>query len=266
MRATFTTSGAKAGLTDKMDKAFTTPEESQSRYAEIFTDLKSELSGYFDEAKLDGLEEQFLEDLGEHEGEKAISKAIKLDIVRLLVEVGEDLNEINDEMRAALTGLELEGGRVCSREEYEQGKRRRFGTSNPEVMDIAFWQAMVHSGATTWKARSAFEDTESAETEETMDEAPFEEKKETRVESGQCGALKRGRRAGNRPGASIALANSFPSCLIAASSKSVANTKTGTTPTSASRTRSSCTMATVGLASLATLSRSFHRRTATQLP
>ena len=92
--------------------------------------------------------------------EKAISVARNMSIVRMLVKAGEDLGEIDEEMRRLLTGVsdrELE----ISSEQYFAGKQRRFGTTNPEVMDINFWEAMIRCGISAWSARSTFDDTDS---------------------------------------------------------------------------------------------------------
>ncbi len=92
--------------------------------------------------------------------EKAITVASNISIVRMLVKAGEDLGEINQEMRRLLTGVsdrELE----ISSKQYLAGKQRRFGTTNPEVMDINFWSAMIRCGISAWSARSTFDDTDS---------------------------------------------------------------------------------------------------------
>ena len=92
--------------------------------------------------------------------EKAISIASNLPIVRMLVKAGEDLGEINEEMRRLLTQMsdrELE----ISLEQYLAGKHRRFGTTNPEVMDIDFWEAMIRCGVSAYSAKSIFDDTDS---------------------------------------------------------------------------------------------------------
>jgi hypothetical protein len=98
-------------------------------------------------------------DARDHIGEKAIKKATSIEVIRMLMGAGEDINDIDDSMRAALTGVEYEGELQTSREEYVAGKHRRFGNANPEVMDVDFWKAMVRSGVTAWMARAAFNDT-----------------------------------------------------------------------------------------------------------
>jgi ankyrin repeat protein len=137
--------GARADLTDVREGP---APDMRTQLEEIDPDL------------VEGLDADFLAELGESSGQKAIEKAANLDIVRLLVEAGEDLGDLSDEMRAELTGLQSEGAIHCSREEYLTGKYRRFGTANPEVMDSAFWRAMVKSGATAYTAKATFDDTE----------------------------------------------------------------------------------------------------------
>jgi hypothetical protein len=44
-------------------------------------------------------------------------------------------------------------------DEYAEGKHRRFGTANPELMPYPFWKAMVRSGATAYAGRATFDDT-----------------------------------------------------------------------------------------------------------
>lgn len=45
------------------------------------------------------------------------------------------------------------------REVYDQQKRPRFGRSNPQRMDMPFWEFMVRSRYTASQARDAFDDT-----------------------------------------------------------------------------------------------------------
>jgi hypothetical protein len=96
-------------------------------------------------------------------GQTAITKAANLDIVRLLVAAGANLGDISDEMRAEMMGLESEGEVVYSPEEYIQGKSRRFGLTNPEVIEDPFLKAMVRSCATAYAARETFDDTDDFE-------------------------------------------------------------------------------------------------------
>lgn len=44
-----------------------------------------------------------------------------------------------------------------SRECFQTERHRRFGQTNPERMNSAFWQHMIKSGQTAWSARDEFE-------------------------------------------------------------------------------------------------------------
>ncbi len=95
--------------------------------------------------------------LTDHLGSTALARTYTLEIARLLVAHGADLNEINDETRAAFTRLPMDGAFPVSREEYLSAKHPRFGVSNPEKMNLPFWRAMVTSGATAYAARTHFD-------------------------------------------------------------------------------------------------------------
>ena len=90
----------------------------------------------------------------------AIQKASNLEIVKMLVDAGADLSDINDNMRRLLTGV---GNRDdiynISQEQYFNGKYRQFGKANPEVMEVEFWRVMVQRGVGAWGARKRFGDT-----------------------------------------------------------------------------------------------------------
>ncbi|MBW4661820.1 MAG: ankyrin repeat domain-containing protein [Drouetiella hepatica Uher 2000/2452] len=92
-----------------------------------------------------------------HCDNKAIHRAGNLEIVRILVAAGEDLSDINDGVRALLTGVGNQELQV-SREQYLAGRYRQFGKANPEVMEIDFWRAMVRCGHSAYKARDTFAD------------------------------------------------------------------------------------------------------------
>ena len=92
-------------------------------------------------------------------GKKAINSANNMSIVRMLVEAGEDLSDINEEMQRLLRGVNSSELKV-SKQRYLAGKQRRFGKTNPEVMEIDFWKAMISCGFSAWKAKDKFDDTE----------------------------------------------------------------------------------------------------------
>ncbi|MCF7955927.1 MAG: ankyrin repeat domain-containing protein [Phycisphaerae bacterium] len=99
------------------------------------------------------------------DGEKAMSAASNLEVVRLLIDAGGDINDISKEMRHELRGGGADEELHVGREDYGAGKNPRYGESNPEVMDISFWKDMVRSGVCAYRAKTTFG-------EKNMDEGP----------------------------------------------------------------------------------------------
>ncbi|WP_414542068.1 ankyrin repeat domain-containing protein [Nostoc sp. CCY0012] len=89
----------------------------------------------------------------------AINLASNIQIVRMLLDAGEDLNDVNDDVRRLLTGVGNSDLLNISKSQYLAGKHRQFGKSNPEVMEVAFWKAMVSGGFGSWYAKKTFNDT-----------------------------------------------------------------------------------------------------------
>lgn len=97
----------------------------------------------------------------DHSNCKAIQRANSLEIINLFVEAGNNINEIDDDMRPLLTGVgyhDLEEFTI-TKEEYLNQKYRKFGTKNPEKLDIKFWRAMIVSRVSAYAARVIFNDT-----------------------------------------------------------------------------------------------------------
>jgi ankyrin repeat protein len=65
-----------------------------------------------------------------HIPERPIAVAANLEVVRILVSHGADINDINAEMHASLLGIGHESEPVVSRDDYLAGKNRRFGVAN----------------------------------------------------------------------------------------------------------------------------------------
>jgi hypothetical protein len=91
-------------------------------------------------------------------GQKAIEEALDLDSLNLLLAAGEELQNASLAMRHAFLGLDDSGVLDVSAADYEAGKRRRYGRSNPERMRVPFWEAMVQTRVAAWAARAAFDD------------------------------------------------------------------------------------------------------------
>ena len=98
-------------------------------------------------------------DWADEDGHQVIAEAQDLEIVRLLLAHGADLNQVNDEMRLALFGIQSDDMLDLPREVYLAGKERRFGTANPEEMAMPFWHAMVRNREPAYAARRHFGDT-----------------------------------------------------------------------------------------------------------
>jgi ankyrin repeat protein len=97
-----------------------------------------------------------------HIPERAIQVASSLDIINILLDQGDDINDISEETHALLLGTRVDSDPEVSQEEYFAGKHRRFGTSNPEKVDVKFWVEMIRSGASAWHARTMFKDESSS--------------------------------------------------------------------------------------------------------
>lgn len=87
-----------------------------------------------------------------------IEVAANMEVVRILVSHGADINDISSEMHASLLGVEHDSEPEVSPDDYAAGKSRRFGVKNPEEIDNPFWLSMVRSGASAWKASEKFSD------------------------------------------------------------------------------------------------------------
>ena len=92
--------------------------------------------------------------------DNAMSLASNERIIELLVGAGGDIGDISTEMKRMLTGLSGDDTLLVSKSEYLEGRRRRFGTGNPEMMDVAFWKEMVRAGVSAYEARMQFGDTD----------------------------------------------------------------------------------------------------------
>ena len=88
----------------------------------------------------------------------AIAHAATLEIVETLSKAGDDLNQIESDVRADLLGLGKQENLTISKQEYLAHKHRVYGTSNPQICDIPFWYDMVRCNGGAWKARSHFGD------------------------------------------------------------------------------------------------------------
>ncbi len=94
--------------------------------------------------------------LENHTQTTAIQSASTVDVARLLISAGADLNDIDDEVRAALTKLPNDEKLLVEEEEFKLNMHRRFGNGNPQKMNFPFWMDMIRSGASASQVRSHF--------------------------------------------------------------------------------------------------------------
>ncbi len=92
----------------------------------------------------------------DHIGQAAIKNASHPEIIRMLLDLGEELSELEPKALRDHIGLGNAPDLPISRDEFFRDSTRRFGTSNPERMDLPFWQAMVRCGWDGYQAASQF--------------------------------------------------------------------------------------------------------------
>ncbi|MEJ2693889.1 MAG: ankyrin repeat domain-containing protein [Candidatus Thiodiazotropha sp.] len=91
----------------------------------------------------------------------AIAQASTLEIAEVLAGAGDDLNQLEGEVRANLLKLGNQEKLTVDKKEYLSQKNRKFGTSNPQKCEVHFWYDMVRCNAGAWKAREQFDDKDS---------------------------------------------------------------------------------------------------------
>jgi hypothetical protein len=89
--------------------------------------------------------------------ERAIQVATNREIIDMLVEHGEDFNDVKDEMRMQIIGTgKIEIPQV-SKETFERQKHRRFGTRNPAAVSYQFWLDMIQSEVSGYQASEKYD-------------------------------------------------------------------------------------------------------------
>lgn len=89
--------------------------------------------------------------------EQAIAVTGSLEVVRLLVSHGADINDINSETHADLLGIGFQADPQATLEDYVNRRSHRFGHHNPERVNDPFWLAMIRSGATAYQAEKKYQ-------------------------------------------------------------------------------------------------------------
>lgn len=92
-------------------------------------------------------------------GASALWHAVDAATAMRLLDAGADPQQLQHEQRRNLIGFSPEPDidtLAVNAEDFERGRRRRFGAANPEVMSDPFWRAMVHSGVSGYAAGDRF--------------------------------------------------------------------------------------------------------------
>ena len=92
----------------------------------------------------------------DHVDESVIQKATHPEIVRILIDGGEDPAQLETEVLRNFIGLGTSEELDVTPREFRKGRKRRFGKKNPEPMDIPFWDAMVRCGWNAYQANDQF--------------------------------------------------------------------------------------------------------------
>jgi len=95
---------------------------------------------------------------GKYGSDPLICEATHPKIIQRLLDLGEDPAHIEKEALRKWIGLGTSDELPVSKADYQQGSSRRFGSANPERMDVPFWHAMVRNGWTGYQAAKQFGD------------------------------------------------------------------------------------------------------------
>jgi len=90
--------------------------------------------------------------------EPAISAVQSVAILKLFLKAGDDLGLASTEMKRTYIGLGTSLEFRATHADYETQKAPRFGTRNPELMNLVFWQDMIRTGGNAYSARTHFND------------------------------------------------------------------------------------------------------------
>jgi len=86
-----------------------------------------------------------------------IATATDPEIIRRLIELGQNAVDLDDEVLRDWIGVGNRDDLPVTEAEFQAGRSRRFGTANPERMDVPFWNAMVRNGWDAWQATRIFD-------------------------------------------------------------------------------------------------------------
>ncbi len=96
---------------------------------------------------------------GSRDGMTPLWHAVDAATAQRLLDAGADPQRLQHEQRRLLLGLPEEPDvqlLEISAADFAAGRDRRFGTGNPELMSVTFWEAMVRSGVSGYAAAERF--------------------------------------------------------------------------------------------------------------
>ena len=102
---------------------------------------------------------KYLLDLGadiykeNHIPERAIQATNNINVARMLIDSGDDINDMSEGVHAQLLGIEYGSAPNITKADYLAGKDRVFGNKNPQKIKNKFWLEMIKSGAGAWQAQ-----------------------------------------------------------------------------------------------------------------
>ncbi len=88
--------------------------------------------------------------------EEILSCATDPEIIGILFERGSDLAKLEGSVVRRFIGVHTTDEMTASAEQFTAARTRRFGTTNPERMEIPFWHAMVRCGWNGYQANMHF--------------------------------------------------------------------------------------------------------------
>lgn len=90
--------------------------------------------------------------------EPVICQAISGEVLKLLMQAGDDVNLARTNAKRELLGMATKGELQVSSEEYRMHKFPSYGKCNPERMDFPFWMDMIRTGVPTYAPRKKYGD------------------------------------------------------------------------------------------------------------
>ncbi len=87
-----------------------------------------------------------------------IQDVTSLEVLRLFLAAGDDLNQAPRELQREYIGLPVTAELCVTAEDYQAHKSPEYGRQNPEPMNFPFWRDMVRTGVNAWSAKTHFAD------------------------------------------------------------------------------------------------------------